>query len=98
MPDGSKISFHWLKENSEEEIVLRDNMAVQHRAGDVEGNGIKFAVLQKWEKPLEVLNTFEKEYVATEDSKNVYILMTEEGIQTQVFQQRDRFDDEIGEL
>ena len=98
LPDGSKISFHWLKENTEEEIVLRDNMAVQHRAGDVEGNGIKFAVLQKWEKPLEVLNTFEKEYVATEDSKNVYILMTEEGIQTQVFQQRDRFDDEIGEL
>ena len=26
---GNQISFHWLKENTEEEVVLRDNMAAQ---------------------------------------------------------------------
>ena len=47
---------------------------------------------------MEVLSTYEHECVATEDNKNDYILMTEEEIQTQVFQQRDRLDDEIDEL
>ena len=55
-------------------------------------------MLQQWEKPFEVLNTYEQECVATEDNKNDYILMTEEDIQTQVFQQRDRLDDEVDEL
>jgi len=55
-------------------------------------------VLQQWGEPLEVLNTFEQKCVATEISENVYILMTKKDIQTQVFQQRDKFDDEIGEL
>ena len=41
-PDGSKISFNLLKENAEEEIVLRNNMAVQDWDEDVErcGNDI----------------------------------------------------------
>jgi len=98
LPDGSEISFHWLKENTEEEVVRRSGMIIQNRVGDVEGNDIKVDVLQQWGEPLEVLNTFEQKYVATEISKNVYILMTEKDIQTQVFQQRDKFDDEIGEL
>ena len=85
MSKDNKISFHWLKENVEEEIVLRDNMSAQDWAEDIEGSGNESVVLQQWEKPLEVLNTYEQECVATEDSKNVHILMTEEGIQTQVF-------------
>ena len=98
LSDGNQISFHWLKENIEEEIVLRDNMAVQDRAEDIEGSGNESVVLQQWEKPLEVLNTYEQECVATEDNKNDYILMTMEDIQTRVFQQRDKLDDEIYEL
>ena len=50
--DGSKISFHWLKENIEEEIVLRDNMAAQNRAEDVERCGINILCFSK-EKYLE---------------------------------------------
>ena len=38
LPDGSKISFHSLKENVEEEIVLRDNMVAQDRDDDDEGS------------------------------------------------------------
>ena len=36
--DGNKNSFHWLKENIEEEIDLRDNMAAQDSAEDIEGS------------------------------------------------------------
>ena len=46
---GNKISFHWLKENIEEEIVLRDNMAAQNRVEDVERHGNKYFVLQQGE-------------------------------------------------
>ena len=59
LSDGNKIYFHWLKENIEKEIVLRDNMAAQERAEDIEGSGNEFVVLQQWEKPLQVLNTYE---------------------------------------
>ena len=98
LSDGNQISFHWLKENIEEEIVLRYNMAAQDRAEGIEGSGNGYVVLQPWEKALEVLNTYEQECVATKDNKNDYILMTEEDIQTQVFQQKDTLDDEIDEL
>ena len=46
-PDGSKISFHLLKENVEEEIVLRDNMEAQYWAEDVERCGNDIIVLQQ---------------------------------------------------
>ena len=36
LPDGSKISFHWLKQNIEEAVVLRDNMPAQDWAEDDE--------------------------------------------------------------
>ena len=73
-------------------------MEIQNRDEDVEKSDTKFTILQQWEKPLEVLNTFEQECLATKDNKNDYILMTEEDIQTQVFQQKDMLDDEIDEL
>ena len=76
--DGNKIYFHWLKENIEEEIVLRDNITAQDRAEDIEGSDNVSVVLQQWENLLEVLNTYEQECVATEDNKNDYILMTDE--------------------
>ena len=44
---GNQFSFHWLKENIEEEIDLRDNMAAQNRVEDVERCGNKFVVLQQ---------------------------------------------------
>ena len=55
---GSKISFHLLKENAKEEIVLRDNMAAQDWDEDVERCGNEIIVLQQWRKDLEVLYTF----------------------------------------
>ena len=51
LSDGNQISFHWLKENIEEEIFLRDNMVAQNRAEDVERCGIKYFVLQQGEIP-----------------------------------------------
>ena len=45
-PNGSTISFHLLKENAEEEIVLRDNMAAQDWDEDVERCENNIIVLQ----------------------------------------------------
>ena len=45
-PDGSKISFHFLKENAEEEIFLRDIMATKDWDEDVERLGNDIIVLQ----------------------------------------------------
>ena len=73
-------------------------MVAQDRAADIEGIGNESVVLQKLEKPLQVLNTYEQECVATEDNKNDYILTTEEDTQIQVFHQRERLDDEIDEM
>ena len=33
-PDGNTISFHWIKENIEEEVVFRSSMAIQNRDED----------------------------------------------------------------
>ena len=35
---SNQISFHWLKEHTEEEVVLRDNRAAQDWAEDDEGS------------------------------------------------------------
>ena len=56
---GNQISFHWLKENAEEEIVLRDNMVAQDWDEDVERYGNDIIELQQWKKDLEVLYTSE---------------------------------------
>ena len=72
--DGSKISFHLLKENAEEEIVLRDNMAAQDWVEDVERCGNDIIVLQQRRKALEVFYT----------SKQVAII-EEKSIQTNMF-------------
>ena len=84
---SNQISFHWLKENVEEEIVLRDNMVSQDWDEDVERCGNDIIVLQQWRKALEVLYTFEQTKVAVE-----------EGIQIGKFQQRSRLDEDIDEL
>ena len=85
--DGNKISFHLLKENVEEEIVLRDNMEAQYWAEDVERCSNDIIVLQQWRNALEVLYTSEQMKV-----------VEEKGIQTKMFQQRSRLDEEIDEL
>ena len=41
---GNQISFHWLKDNTEEEFVLRSSMAIQNRAEDSERNGSELVV------------------------------------------------------
>ena len=64
---GNQISFHFLKENIEEEIVLRDNMAAQDWAEDIERCGNEIIVLQQWRKDLEVLYTFEQMKVTVEE-------------------------------
>ena len=46
LPNSDKISFHWINENAEEEIVLRGNMATQDWAEDVERCGNDIIVLQ----------------------------------------------------
>ena len=56
-------------------------MAAHDRSEYIEGSGNESVVLQQQEKPLEVLNTYDQECVATEDNKNDYILRTEEDIQ-----------------
>ena len=76
-----------LKENVEEEIVLRDNMVAQDWAEDVERCGNDIIVLQQWRKDLEVLYTSEQMKVTVE-----------KGIQTKMFQQGIRMDEEIDEL
>ena len=40
-------------------------MAAHDRAKDIEGSVKESVVLQQWEKPFEVLNTYEQECVAT---------------------------------
>ena len=52
---SNQISFHWLKKNTEEEVVLRDNMAAQDWAEDDEGSRSSEPVVQQREKALEVL-------------------------------------------
>ena len=86
LPDGSKLSFHWLKENTEKEIVLRNSMAVQNRAEDDEGSNSE-SVVQQRKEPLEVFYTSGRMKVAEE-----------KGIQTEVFQQRSKLDEEIDKL
>ena len=54
---GNQISFHWLKENTEEEVVLRDNMAAQDWAEDDGGISNSEPVAQQRDKALEVLYT-----------------------------------------
>ena len=62
---GNQISFNWVKENTKEEVALRNSMAIQNRDEYVEKSDTEFIVLQQWENPLEVFNTFEQECVAT---------------------------------
>ena len=84
---GNQISFHWLKENTEEEVVLRSSMAAQDWVEDDGGSSSSEPVVQQKEKALELLYTSKQMKVAVE-----------KGIQTKMFQQRSRLDEEIDEL
>ena len=67
LPGDYQISFHWLKENTEGEVVLMDNMVAQDWAGDDEGSSSIEPIVQQMEKDLEVHYTFEKMNVAVEN-------------------------------
>ena len=73
--------------DDEVEIVLRDNMAAQDWAKYDGGSSSSELVVQHREKALEVLYTSRQMKVAVE-----------KGIQTKMFQQRSRLDEEIDEL
>ena len=72
--DGNKISFHWLKENTKEEVVLRDNMEAQDRVENDKGSSNSETIVQQGEKSLEVHYTSDQMNVAME-----------KGIQTKMF-------------
>ena len=76
MLGDNQISFHWLKENTEEEVVLRDNMATQDWAEDDEGSRNSESVVHQREKALEALYTSRQMKVTVE-----------KGIHTEKFQQ-----------
>ena len=73
--------------DDEVEIVLRDNMVAQDWVGDVEESSNNELVVQQWRKDLEFLYNSEQVEV-----------VEEKGIQTKMFQQRSRLDEEIDEL
>ena len=56
----NQISFHWLKENTKEEVVMRDNMAAQYWDEYDEGSSRSELVVQQREKDLEVLYNSKK--------------------------------------
>ena len=73
-PGDNQISFHWLKENIEDVIFLRDNMEAQDWAEDDGGSSSSEPVVQQREKALDVLYTSRKMKV-----------VVEKGIQTNMF-------------
>ena len=87
LPDGIEISFHWLKENTGEEDVLIDSIAIHNKDEEDKGRSNSESVVQQRRKALKIFYTSDQ--VEVEIKK---------GIQTEMFQKGSILDKEIDEL